>query len=70
MVDLDFDERFPRILDHEIAMRVNARVARRTRDTGFAMRAAPEDFELTEGRGTHPRNLSLPHVAPLAHQPP
>jgi len=47
--ELDFDERLCRILDHEIAMRANARVARRTRKAGFGMRASPEGFELTEG---------------------
>jgi hypothetical protein len=47
--ELDFDERLCRILDHEIAMRANARVARRTREAGFGMRASPEGFELTEG---------------------
>lgn len=51
MAELDFDERLCRILDHEITMRANARVARRTRDAGFGMRASPEDFVLTEGRG-------------------
>ncbi|WP_298343366.1 IS21-like element helper ATPase IstB [Ferrimicrobium sp.] len=60
MTELDFDERLCRILDYEIAMRANARVQRRTREAGFSMRAAPEDFELSEGRGlTRERYRSL-----------
>jgi hypothetical protein len=51
MVEIGFDKRLLRILDHEIAMRANAKVARRTREAGFGMRAAPEEFELTDGCG-------------------